>query len=122
MRLRSFICGLLSIGLVLSTLPARAEMIGSAQLLSGSAAAQQQAQVQGFLSRADVQAQFERLGVSPEQAAERVASLTGAELDAISQRINELPAGAGALELVVIVLLVLIVLELLGTINIFTKI
>lgn len=122
MRFRSLLCGVLSSCLVLSALPARAELVGSAQLLSGAAAATQREQVATFLSRADVQARMESLGVSPDQAAERVAQLTAAELQALSTRIDELPAGAGALELVLVVFLVLIILELLGTINIFPKI
>lgn len=122
MRFRSLMCGVLSSCLALSALPARAELIGSAQILSQAAGAEHRAQVQAFLDRTDVQAQMERLGVSPAQAAERVASLTGAELQALAQHMDEMPAGAGALELVVVVLLVLIVLELLGTINIFPNI
>lgn len=122
MRFRSLLCGLLTSCLVLSTFPARAELLGSAQLLSQAETADHRAQVQAFLDRTDVLAQMEQLGVSPELAAERVAALTGAELQALAQHMDEMPAGAGALEVVVVVLLVLIILELLGTINIFPKI
>jgi hypothetical protein len=120
MRAKSFLAGLLVPCLVLSTMPARAEMIGTAQILAPSVDAQQE-RVNAFLAREDVQSQFEALGVSPADAAARVASLTEAELQALSSRIDSLPAGAGALEIVLVVILILILLELLGAIDIFPR-
>lgn len=119
MRARSFLIGLLATSLVISTMPARAEMIGTAQLLSADA---QRERVDTFLAREDVQRQFEALGVDPAEAASRVASLTEAELQQLSGRIDSLPAGAGAVELVLIIILVLLILELVGAIDIFKKI
>jgi len=121
MRARSFLTGLLATSLVLSTMPARAEMIGTAQLLAPSAQAQRE-RVDAFLAREDVRRHFELLGVDPAAAAQRVAGLTEAELAQLSGRIDELPAGAGALEVVLIVLLILLILELAGAIDIFRKI
>ena len=113
MRAPSFVAGgLLASCLVLCALPARAEMIGS-ELLVPSADAQRE-RVDAFLAREDVQHQFAALGVSAADAANRVASLTGAELQALSSRIDSLPAGAhsniGALELVLIILLILLLI------------
>jgi hypothetical protein len=121
MRAKSLLTGMLVSCLVVSTLPARAEMIGTAQMLSPAASAQS-AQVDAFLAREDVQRQFEALGVSPADAATRVASLTESELQTLSSRIDELPAGAGALELVLVVLLILVIFELVGVIDIFPRI
>jgi len=121
MRARSFLSGLLATSLVVSTMPARAEMIGTAQLLAPSADAQRE-RVDSFLAREDVKRQFEALGVDPAEAAIRVAGLTEAELQQLSERIDSLPAGAGALELVLVILLILLILELLGAINIFPRI
>jgi hypothetical protein len=104
--------GLLVSCLVLSTLPVRAEMIGTTELLAPSADAQRE-RVAAFLAREDVQRQFEALGVSPGDAATRVASLTGAELQALSSRMDSLPAGGhsiGTLELVLIILLIVILI------------
>ena len=122
MRTRSFITGLLSASLVFSTIPARAEMIGTPQLLAPAAQAAQRERVSAFLSRQDVQQQFVALGVDAADAASRVASMTDEELQTLSNRIDELPAGAGALELVLVVLLILIILELVGAIDIFKRI
>ena len=120
MRTKSFLAGLLVPCLLLSTMPARAGMIGTTQLLAPSADAQRE-RVDAFLAREDVQSQFEALGVSPADAATRVASMTEAELQSLSSRIDSLPAGAGAAELVLVVLLILILLELLGAIDIFPR-
>ena len=108
--------------LVLSTLPARAEMIGSPQLLAPAAQAAQRERVDAFMARADVQKQFEALGVDPAQARERVAGMTESELQSVSNRIDSLPAGAGAVELVLIIILILLILELAGAIDIFKNI
>ncbi len=121
MRAKSFIAGLLVPCLLLSTMPVRAEMIGTAQMLAPAADAQRE-RVDAFMAREDVQRQFEALGVNPADAATRVASLTESELQALSSRIDSLPAGAGALELVLVVLLILIILELVGVIDIFPRI
>lgn len=121
MRARSFLIGLLATSLILSTLPARAEMIGTADLLSPAADARRD-RVDAFMAREDVRQQFEALGVDPAEAARRVAGLTDDELQALSGHVDSLPAGAGAVELVLIIILVLLVLELAGAIDIFKKI
>lgn len=121
MRAKAFLAGLLVPCLVLSTMPVRAEMIGTAQLLAPSSDAQRE-RVDAFLAREDVKRQFEALGVDPAEAASRVAGLTESELQQLSGRIDSLPAGAGAVELVLLVLIVLLILELAGAIDIFKKI
>ena len=123
MRAQTLLAGLLVPCLVLSTMPARAAMIGSAELLAPSAAAQQREHIDAFLARADVQRQFQALGVSPADAATRVAAMTESELQTLSSRIDSLPAGAdGGLGIVLAVLLILIILELVGAIDIFPRI
>jgi len=121
MRAQSFLAGLLVPCLLLSSMPAQAGMIVTAELLTPAASGQRE-RVDAFLAREDVQSQFEALGVSPADAAVRVAGLTEAELQDLSTRIDSLPAGAGALELVLVFLLILVVLELVGAINIFSRI
>ena len=119
--MRAFLSGLLAVSLVVSTMPARAEMIGTAQLLAPSATAQRD-RVDTFLAREDVRKNLESLGVSRADVEQRVASHTDEELQALSGHIDSLPAGAGALEVVLIVILILLILELAGAIDIFKKI
>ena len=78
--------------------------------------------IQDFLSRSMVQQQLVALGVSPETAKARVAALTPAERQLLGQKINELPAGSGAVEVIGIVFIVLLILELLGVTDVFKRI
>jgi hypothetical protein len=63
------------------------------------------------------------MGVDPQLAKIRVASLTDQEVMQLSDRIDQLPAGAGALETILIIggvfLLVLMVLDIIGVTDIF---
>lgn len=78
--------------------------------------------INSVLSRDNVEQQLRKLGVDPADAKQRIAALSDAELASLEQRMDELPAGAGALEVLGIVLLVLLVLELVGVTDIFKAI
>ena len=78
--------------------------------------------IQDFLLNEKVQQQLIQLGVEPELAVSRVASLTPAERQLLEEKITDLPAGAGAVEVIGIVFIVLLILELIGVIDIFKKI
>lgn len=78
--------------------------------------------INSVLSRDNVEQQLRKLGVDSADAKQRIAALSDAELASLEQRMDELPAGAGALEVLGIVLLVLLVLELVGVTDIFKAI
>lgn len=86
---------------------------------------EQRAQVYGDLDRllADetVRRQLIALGVDAEHARQRIHAMTPDELARLSRGLDELPAGAGALEVIGVVFLVLLLLELVGVIDIFKK-
>jgi hypothetical protein len=98
-----------------------AAMIGTQDVLSSEQHAELLVQVRGDLARDDVRSQFLSLGVDPLHIDQRLDQLTEQELVQLSDRIDEMPAGAG-LGALGVVLVVLIVLELLGVINIFKRI
>ena len=76
--------------------------------------------INSVLARDSVQSQMIRLGVQPDVAAARIASLSDSELQQLEARMDELPAGAdSALTVLGIVLLVLLVLELVGVTDVF---
>lgn len=78
--------------------------------------------IQAQLQRADVQQAMIEMGVDPQQALLRVASLNDQELAQLQQEIDTLPAGGdGVLALIGAVFVVLLILELTGVINIFNK-
>lgn len=103
--------------------PVQAAIISTEDAIASAAEAEardaMQVRVNAFLVRDDVRAQLVALGVDPDRAAERVESLTLAELQQLDGRLDHLPAGAGVLEVVGLVMLVLIILEVVGVIDVF---
>ena len=78
-------------------------------------------EIAALIDREDVQRQLVELGVDPDEARERLNSLTAGELRLLQERMDELPASGSVLAVLGAVLVVLIVLEILGVTNIFTK-
>lgn len=94
-------------------------MVSTQQLAQDSRVDQQRAQLSAFLNRAEVQSQLEARGVDVADAAARVASLSASELAALSAQIDVLPAGEGALETLVFVLVIFLLLDVAGVTDIF---
>ncbi len=108
------------------TLPmglAQAKMVTTDQVIEQSAPSDNRAQVRDFLLREDVQQQLAQLGVDPEEAARRVASLSDEEVQQIAGRLDELPAGEGFVGVVIgaalIIFLVLLITDLLGLTDVY---
>ncbi len=80
------------------------------------------AELQATLAREEIRSELVARGVDPLQVDGRIASLTEEELRQLQSRINDLPAGAGVIEVIGVVFLVLLILEIVGVINIFNKI
>ena len=121
---RIIVCPLMAL-LVLSTsiLPGFAGVIGTEQILTEQFPDEQRAKVATFLARDDVQAKLVMLGVAPEMAAARIASLSDAEISQIAQMIDEDPAGQSAVGAIVgaalIVFLVLLLTDIVGATDVF---
>jgi hypothetical protein len=101
-----------------------AGMIGTAAALSAEAPAARDAnlaRVTAGLSRADVRAQLERVGVDPADAAARAQALSDQELAQLADRFDTLPAGGdgGLLAVIGIVFIVLLILDYVGVIHVF---
>jgi len=80
------------------------------------------ASIQTQLSRADVRAEFAKLGVSDAAIEQRLAALSDSELASLSKQMQEAPAGGNVLVLVGAVFVVLMILEWVGVIDIFKKV
>lgn len=121
---RGFVTGL-AVASFLTTgfvAPAGAAMLGTETLVATERQQSSRESVNLFLARADVSAQLQAWGVAPEAAEQRVAAMTDAELAELAAVIDQQPAGAGALEVIGVVFLVLLILELVGVINVFSKV
>lgn len=101
------------------TPPASAGVVGTETAIQNQERNARIERINGVLARDNVQQQLVRFGVDPADAQQRIASLSDSELASLERRMNELPAGAGAIEVLGITLLVLLVLELVGVTDIF---
>lgn len=105
-----------------------ADMVNTSQLLVTEQGLYQQDRdaqsevVMSFMDRDDVRNQLETMGVDPAMAAERVASLTDSQLQQLAGSIQSMPAGSGALGIVLVVLVILVLLEILGITNMSSKV
>lgn len=89
---------------------ARAALVTTEQAIERSDAAVDRAEIKSLLSRDDIKRQLAAMGVNADEAAARIDSLSDAEVAEIAARIDNLPAGQGAIGVVVILLLVVIIL------------
>ncbi|MEE9480116.1 MAG: PA2779 family protein [Kiloniellales bacterium] len=102
---------------------AQAEMVTTDQVIEQVNPPEDRTRVMDFMLRDDVQQQLTILGVDPEEAARRVASLSDEEIQQIAGRLEEMPAGEGGVGPIVgailIIFLVLLVTDLLGLTDVF---
>jgi len=108
--------------LLLTLLPASplmAGMLDTGALIQAATAGAERAELVQRLGSPNVRDALTRMGVDPADAETRVARLTDAEIADLNARLDELPAGAGALEVALVVFLILVVTDLIGITNIF---
>jgi len=109
---------LISVGF---TAQVSAAVITTQQTLSVESRQLLVSEVQAKLAREEVRQTMVELGVDPEQAQLRVASLSDQELARLDGQLDSLPAGGGALALIGAVFVVLLILELTGIIDVFKR-
>lgn len=103
---------------------AGAAMVSSEQVIEEVASADDRLRVMDFMARTDVRQQMIDLGIDPEEAARRAASLTDAEIQQIAGKLDQLQAGQGSLigalvGAILIIFLVLLITDLLGLTDVF---
>ena len=124
MPLTRTITGVLVLCLAITgfTIPvAQAGMVGTQAALAVQASAQNRAQIQSVLARNEVRQGLLARGVDPAQVQARVASLSDTEVQQLATDLDQLPAGAGGLELVLLVLIVLLLTDIAGLTHIFRR-
>ena len=94
-------------------------MIGTAEVLQQESRAENEARIHDALARDEATNVLERFGVAPEQIDERLDRLSDSELASLADQAEDLPAGEGALGVLVFILVLLILLDLLGVTNVF---
>jgi hypothetical protein len=87
------VCRVLAASIVALPLQAQAGMVGTGEAVSAAQAQAARARVTTFVNRAEVAAQLQAMGLSPQAAQERIAALTDAEIASLADRVERLPAG-----------------------------
>lgn len=103
-------------------LPARAAVIDTdATTVSATTSGVngQRQQVLDFVARQDVQTQLQSLGVSPQQAAERIAALSDDEIQQLHGKMPQTAAGGDILGVLVFLFVLLLVTDILGLTKVF---
>lgn len=101
--------------------PSRAAVIGTEIAIDLQERTDRIAHINTALAREDVRSTLIDLGVSPDDAAARIETMTDAELQMLAAQLGELPAGGvGLVGVVGIVAIVLVILELLDVTDLFT--
>jgi len=100
-----------------------AVMIGTETVRDMSRGLEARAQIKQLLMREDVRQALVNQGINPGEASARIDSLSDPEAIAVADKLDQLPAGSGALEVFLIVSLVafiiLLITDILGYTDIF---
>jgi hypothetical protein len=121
-RLTKPISHLLAFGILALSLHlpvAQAGMIGTEAVVNAAQAQQDRERLLSALNRNDVQAQLLARGVDPAQVQARVDSLTDQEVQTLTGKLDQLPAGGDGLGLLVFIFIVLLITDILGFTNVF---
>ncbi len=125
-RFKGAIAGSVAVVMLITAMPiniARAEMVATDQVIEETSVADDRTRVMDFVLREDFRQQLTMLGVEPEEAARRVASLSDEEIQQIAGRLDELPAGQSAVGAIagaaLLIFLVLLLTDLLGFTDVF---
>jgi len=98
--LARFVCRVLAASMMVLPFHAQAGLIGTDRAAGAPAAV-------NAISRSDLAAQLQLMGLSAEAAGERVAALSDAEVAGLAGRVGEQPAGANSVLMIVVVLVLL---------------
>ena len=119
LRRMAFITALFHLLLVVQIPAANAAMIGTGEVLAEQQQQIDREQLLGMLEDQQVKDKLVALGVDREQVETRIASLTPAELAQFNQQLNQAPAGAGVVGIIVLFLVLFIITDMLCATNIF---
>ena len=109
----------LTLNLVGISAPAQAALIGTDALAAASARQASEQKVAAALARDDVSQALQKMGVNPDEARQRVAALSDAELASLSDKVDRLPAGGDFFGTVGLIFIILLITDLLGLTKVF---
>lgn len=112
---------LLSLSLMmLPIVPAQAALVGNAELFGSAASSVDRTLLIEALDRDAARQQLAALGITQEQAMERVAQMTDQEIALLNQQLADLPAGGvDVLGVILLVFIVFVITDVIGATDIF---
>ena len=100
-----------------------AAMIGTEAVMGSARGQEARDHLQQFLARQDVQKALIAQGIDPVEARARIDSLSDDEVIRIAEQIDQLPAGGGFLEFLLVIILVgfivLVITDMTGVTDVF---
>lgn len=104
----------------ITTAYAQPSMIGTHEVVAEQQMNVDRDALLAMLDESDVKDKLASMGVSPDQVEQRINSLTAAELAEFNQQLENAPAGAGVVGIIVLFLLVFIITDMLCATNIYS--
>nr|WP_259651499.1 PA2779 family protein [Pseudomonas sp. NCCP-436] len=120
MRRLASVTALFHLLLVVQVPVANAAMIGTHEVIAEQQHKVDQEQLLAMLDDQSVKEKLMSMGVEREQVEARIASLTPAELAQFNQELEQAPAGAGVVGIIVLFLVIFIITDMLCATNIFS--
>ncbi|RUO28999.1 hypothetical protein CWE12_11995 [Aliidiomarina sedimenti] len=93
------------------TAPAHADIVSTQEIVTEQRAGINKTQLTEQLERADIQEQLVRYGVDPQEALARIDSMTDAEIMELTADMEELPAGASAVTVILLLFIIWILIR-----------
>lgn len=113
----TLMAALVSVGF---TQTVQAAIISTEQVVSAAAAQQNRVKIAAAFDRADVQAELQKMGITPEEAKARVAALSDGETASIAHRVDAIPAGGdGIVGGLIFIFVLLLVTDIIGLTKVF---
>lgn len=120
MRRLAAVTALFHLLLVAQIPAANAAMIGTPEIIAEQQHQVDQKQLMAMLDDQQVKDKLVAMGVDRDQVESRIASLTPAELARFNQQLDQAPAGAGVVGIIVLFLVIFIITDMLCATNIFS--
>ena len=104
----------------LVSIQAQAAMVGTNEVIAQQQLNVDRAELKGMLDDQSVQDKLASMGVSPDQVDQRIDSLTADELAYFNTQLDEAPAGAGVVGIIVLFLVIFVITDMLCATDVYS--
>ncbi|MAB40938.1 MAG: hypothetical protein CMK86_09185 [Pseudomonadales bacterium] len=104
----------------MASLQAQAAMVGTGEAVAQQQLSVDRAELKAMLDDQEVQAKLASLGVSQDQVEQRIDSLTADELADFNSQLDDAPAAAGVVGIIVLFLVIFIITDMLCATNVYS--